>query len=139
MGIAVLISLTGFGLVLFGAYLFMPGAPQIPVLSAGDWPGLIITFLGAGWSALGTVQFLRHGRGFMSKASLSLLCLLALASTGANAWWVLDLSYQVPAPIDMPAIKPIPDFELVDQNGNTVSAKSLRGKPFVLIFGRGVW
>jgi hypothetical protein len=139
VGIAVLISLLGFLLVIAGAYLFMPGAPVVPVLSAGDWPGLIVLFLGAGWSALGTFQFLRHGSGFIAKGCLSLLCVLALAATAMNSWWVLDLSYQIPPPADIPAAKPVPAFELTDQNGNKVSDVSLRGKPVVLIFGRGVW
>jgi hypothetical protein len=139
LGIAVLISLAGFALVVGGAFLFMPGAPHVPVLSAGDWPGLIITFLGAGWSALGTLQFMRHGRGFMSKAMLMVPCLLALAGTGANAWWVLDQSYKLPAPAQLETARPIPAFELTDQNGITVSDTSLRGRPVVLIFARGVW
>jgi hypothetical protein len=139
VGIAVLISLLGFLLVIAGGFLFMPGAPVVPVLSAGEWPGLIVMFLGAGWSALGTFQFLRHGRGFVAKGSLSLLCMLALTATAANSWWALDLSYRIPPPADVAADKPIPAFELIDQNGNKVSDVSLRGKPVVLIFSRGVW
>jgi hypothetical protein len=139
VGIAVLISLLGFMLVLAGGFLFMPGAPLVPVFSSGDGPGLILMFLGAGWSLLGTFQFLRHGRGFMAKACLSLLCLLSVAATAANSWWVLDLSYRIPPPAQLAVERPIPAFELTDQNGKTVSDASLRGKPVVLIFGRGVW
>jgi hypothetical protein len=136
MGIAVLVSLLGFGLVIFGGLLFMPDAPQVPLIT-GDWPKLIVTFLGAGWSLLGTVQFFRHGRGFLGKAFLSLLCFLSVAGAGGNAFWVLKLSYDVPAPVTL--TETVPAFELQDQRGETVSDVSLRGKPYVLIFARGVW
>lgn len=137
MGMAALISLLGFGLVLFGGWLFLPMAPEVPVLSAGDMPGLIVLALGAGWSLLGTIQFLRHGRGFMSKAALSLLMLLSLGGAGLTGWWVLA-GADVPPPINL-GEDPVPAFELTDQNGETVSDASLRGKPVVLIFARGVW
>lgn len=134
---AALISLLGFALVIFGGWLFLPNAPTVPVLSAGDPPGLIVMALGAGWSLLGTVQFLRHGSGFMSKAALSLLMVLSVAGTGVTAWWVLSNS-KVPPPVEL-TDKPVPSFELTDQHGNTVSDVSLRGKPVVMIFARGVW
>ncbi|MBZ0137370.1 MAG: hypothetical protein K8I27_13470 [Planctomycetes bacterium] len=134
---ATLISLLGFALVVFGAWLFMPDAPVVPVLSAGDMPGLIVMFLGAGWSLLGTVQFMRFGRGFMAKGALILLLLLSLVGTGGISWWVLAGS-DVPAPVALED-KPVPAFELTDQNGEVVSDVSLRDRPVVLIFTRGVW
>jgi hypothetical protein len=135
MGMAVLISLLGFGLVVFGGWLFMPGAPELPVLSAGDMPRLIVLCLGAGWSLLGGVQFLRHGRGLLAKGLLALLMLLSVGGTGLTAWWVLDAS-RVPPPVELAEIK---GFALTDQHGNTVSDADLRGRPVVLIFARGVW
>ena len=137
MGMAVLISLLGFALVIFGGWLFLPNAPSVPVLTSGDMPGLIVMFLGAGWSLLGTVQFIRHGHGFMSKAALVLLLFFSLGGTGLTSWWVLSGS-EVPPPVEL-ADKPVPAFELADQNGKTVSDVTLRGKPVVLIFARGVW
>ena len=137
MGMAALISLMGFGLVVLGGFLFMPFAPDVPVLSAGDMPRLIVIFLGAGWSALGAIQFLRHGQGFMSKAALTLLMLLSLFGAGGMAWWI-ESGSMVPPPVDL-GDKPVPKFELTDQNGETVSDVSLRGKPVVMIFGRGTW
>ncbi|MCA8916479.1 MAG: hypothetical protein KDB90_13800 [Planctomycetes bacterium] len=139
MGIAVILALLGTLLVGIGLALFFPSAPQVPILSEGDWPLLITMFLGAGWTLLGTIQFMRFGKGFMAKAMLILMLLVSLGGTGLGAWWVLDFSYQLPAPIDLPADKPAPAFELPDQNGHTVSDISLRGKPVILIFGRGVW
>ncbi|MCB9932937.1 MAG: hypothetical protein H6841_05870 [Planctomycetes bacterium] len=139
MGIAVIVALLGTVLVAVGGLLFLPQAPQLPVLGAGDWPKLIVIYLGAGWSLLGAVQFLRHGQGRPGKAVLGLLMLLSLAGAGGVSWWVLSFSYQLPAPAQFAAEKPIPAFELRDQDGNTVSDASLRGKPVVLIFGRGVW
>ena len=139
MGIAVILALLGTLLVGIGLALFFPNAPHVPILSEGDWPLLITMFLGAGWTLLGTIQFMRFGKGFMAKAMLVLMLLVSLGGTGLGAWWVLDFSYQLPAPIDLPADKPAPAFELTDQNGHTVSDLSLRGKPVILIFGRGVW
>lgn len=134
---AALISVLGFGLVVFGVWLFMPNAPTVPVLSAGDMPGLIVLALGTGWSLLGTIQFMRHGRGFMSKAALGLLMVLSVLGAGGTTWWVLAGS-DVPPPVEL-ADKPVPTFELTDQNGQTVSDVTLRGKPVVMIFARGVW
>ena len=139
MGIAVLVSLAGFAVTMAGVLLFMPGAPVVPVLSAGDPPGLIVTFLGAAWSLLGAIQFLRHGSGLLAKGFLGLLCAVTLLGTAGNAFWVVKLSYDVPAPVDLPAAKPIPAFELSDQNGNRVSDATPRGKPVVLVFARGTW
>jgi hypothetical protein len=138
MGLAALIALLGFALVCLSAWLFLPGSPRLPVLSAGDWPVLITMFLGAGWSLLGTVQFMRHGRGALAKLGLGLLLVGSLGITVLTSVWVLDLSYQVPAAPDLKN-KPLPAFELVDQNGTTHTDQSLRGTPTVLIFGRGVW
>jgi hypothetical protein len=129
----------GAVLVGIGLSLFFPMAPRVPILSEGDWPLLITMFLGAAWSLLGTVQFLRFGKGFLAKATLVLLMLMSLGGAGLGAWWVLDFSYQLPAPIELPGDKPAPGFELTDQNGRAVSDLSLRGKPVIVIFGRGVW
>lgn len=139
MGIPVLVSLLGALLVTVAGLLFLPQAPQLPVLAEGDWPKLILVYLGAGWSLLGTVQFLRLGQGKLGKVMLALLMLLSLAGSGGISWWILSFSYQLPAPAQFAAEKRIPAFELKDQNGNVVSDVSLRGKPVVLIFGRGVW
>ena len=138
MGIAVLVGLLGFAMTLAGVFLFIPGTPVVPVLSAGDPPGLIVMALGASWSALGTFQYLRHAQGWFGKAFMAALCVLCVAGAAANAWWVLDVSYKIPAPVEI-AEKPIPAFELTDQNGKKVSDTGLRGKPVVLIFARGVW
>jgi hypothetical protein len=139
VGIPVLVALLGTLLVIVAGLLFLPQAPQLPVLAEGDWPKLILVFLGTGWSLLGTVQFLRHGQGKLGKVVLTLLLLLSLAGTGGISWWILSFSYQLPAPAQFQALEPIPAFELKDQHGNTVSDTSLRGKPLILIFGRGVW
>lgn len=139
MGVAVIICMLGAVLAGIGLALFFPGSPRVPVLSDGDWPLLIVMFLGAGWSLLGAVQFLRFGKGFMAKAMLVLTSLMAVGVTGLTSFWVLDMSYDLPAPIELPDNKPVPAFELVDQNDKPVSDVSLRGKPVILIFGRGVW
>ncbi|MCA8912019.1 MAG: hypothetical protein KDB82_09955 [Planctomycetes bacterium] len=134
-----IIALLGCMLVGVAAALFFPNTPDLPILGEGDWPKLIVMYLGAGWSFLGTVQFLRFGRGFMAKAAMVLLLIVSLGMSAGTSYWVLDYSYQLPAPVELPAGKPIPKFELADQNGNTVSDVSLRGKPCILIFSRGVW
>jgi len=139
LGIAVLLSLLGFALVVAGGLMFMPDAPLIPVFRAGDWPALIVTFLGAGWSLLGTVQFFRYGRGMFAKAFLAILCVVTVGGAAANAFWVLDLSYRLPPPAVLEPAKPVPAFALTDQDGTQVSDANLRGKPYVLIFSRGVW
>lgn len=139
MGIPVLVALLGTLLVIVAGVLFLPQSPQLPVLAEGDWPKLILVYLGAGWSLLGSVQFLRLGQGKLGKVVLSLLLLLSLAGAGGISWWILSFSYQLPAPAQYPADKHIPAFELKDQHGNSVSDVSLRGRPVVLIFGRGVW
>ncbi len=139
MGFQVLVALAGSVLVLIGTQMFMPTAPNIPVISGGDVPKLIVIALGASWTLLGTVQGIRVGRSKLGKALLTLNLLLTLGVGGAASWWVIDYSYRLPAAAEIPARQTIPDFELTDQNGESVSAKSLRGKPFVLIFSRGVW
>jgi hypothetical protein len=135
----VIIALLGLLLVGAGIALFFPNAPSVPILSEGDWPLLITMFLGAAWSLLGTVQFLRFGRGLFAKIVLVLLCLLSVGATGLTTYWVLDFSYRLPAPVQYPVDKPVPAFQLTDQDGKTISDVSLRGKPVILIFGRGVW
>ena len=139
MGMAAIVALLGCVLVALSSALFFPNAPELPVLSEGDWPRLIVMFLGAGWSLLGTVQYQRYGKGFMAKSAMILMLLFSLGATGLMSYWVLDYSYQLPPPVELSTEKPVPKFELVDQNGNTVSDVSLGGKPYVLIFSRGVW
>lgn len=139
MGFQVLVALAGSALVLIGTQLFMPTAPNLPVISGGDVPKLIVMALGAGWTLLGTVQGIRIGRSRLGKAFLVLNLLLTLGVGGAATWWVVDYSYRLPAAAEIPAQQTVPDFELTDQKGEAVSAKAMRGKPFVLIFSRGVW
>ncbi|MBK8208382.1 MAG: redoxin domain-containing protein [Planctomycetes bacterium] len=139
MGFQVLVALAGSALVLIGTQLFMPTAPNLPVISGGDVPKLIVMALGAGWTLLGTVQGIRIGRSRLGKAFLVLNLLLTLGVGGAATWWVVDYSYRLPAAAEIPAQQTVPDFELTNQKGESISAKSLRGKPFVLIFSRGVW
>ena len=136
---AAIIALLGCMLVGVAVALFFPNAPSLPILGEGDWPKLIVMYLGAGWSLLGTVQFLRFGSGFVAKAAMVLVLLVSLGMSAGTSYWVLDYSYQLPAAVELPGDKPVPEFELADQNGNTVSDASLRGKPYVLIFSRGVW
>ncbi|MCB9893721.1 MAG: hypothetical protein H6839_04660 [Planctomycetes bacterium] len=139
MGVAVLIALLGTAIAGVAIALFFPNAPHVPILSEGDWPLLITMFLGASWTLLGTVQFLRFGKGFLAKATLVLMTLASLSGSGLIGWWVLDFSYQLPDPVELPADKPVPAFELKDQHGKSISDVSLRGKPVILVFGRGVW
>lgn len=135
---AVVIALLGCLLVGLSSLLFFPDTPRIPVLSEGDWPVLIVMYLGAGWSLLGTVQYLRFGKGFMGKSALVLLMLGTLGGAGGMSYFVLSYSYKLPAAVEL-AEKPTPRFELTDQNGETHSDVSLQGKPYVLMFSRGVW
>ncbi len=139
MGIAVIITLIGFTLVATMLALFMPGTPGLPMFGDADGPKLILMFLGAAWTLLGCVQFLRFGRSKLSKALIVLVTVLTLLGAGGGAYWVLGASYDLPAPPEMPAGEPVPSFELEDQHGRVVSDASLRGKPYVLIFPRGVW
>ncbi|MCA8937983.1 MAG: hypothetical protein KDB68_17495 [Planctomycetes bacterium] len=139
MGMAAIVALLGCVLVAVASALFFPNAPELPVLSEGDWPRLIVMFLGAGWSLLGTVQYLRYGKGFMAKSAMILMLLFSLGGTGVMSYFVLDYTYDLPTPVEMPADKPIPAFELADQNGELVSDVSLRGKPHIIFFARGVF
>lgn len=136
MAFHLLVALAGTTLVLAGATMFLPGAPQFPVLSAGDFPKIVIMVLGAGWALLGAVQGFRVGKGKLAKILLAMNLAIAGIGAGGMSFWVLDYSYRLPAPVEH---KTIPDFALTDHEGNAISAKSMRGKPFVLIFSRGVW
>ncbi|MBX3460508.1 MAG: hypothetical protein KF696_11190 [Planctomycetes bacterium] len=136
MAFHLLVALAGTTLVLAGAMSFMPNAPQLPVLSAGDFPNIVIMALGAGWALLGAVQGIRTGKSRLAKALLVLNLLLAAIGAGGMTWWVLDYSYRLPPPVQ---VQSVPDFELTDQQGNAINALSMRGKPYVLIFSRGVW
>lgn len=137
MGISVLVALAGTALVAFSMFLFGPTAPKLPVLGDGDPPGLILTALGIAWSMLGTFQVLRVGRSKLAKAGLMLLFLVTAAGGAGGMYWVVSMS-KVPATVEF-SDSTIPDFELTDQNGVKVSAASLRGKPLILVFARGVW
>lgn len=138
MSLPVLVALAGTATVLFGAWLFMPGV-EVPVLTAGDAPRLIVLGLGAGWSMLGTVQALRLGHGGFKKAIVGMICLGTLGIAGVTAWWVKDFSYQLPAPIEVKALEPVRAFEGTDQNGAKVSDQTLKGKAYVIVFTRGFW
>ncbi len=139
MSLPALVALAGTGLVLFASFLFLPNAPDLPVLGAGDWPKLIVMALGCGWSLLGTVQLARLGRGGFKKVMAALLCLFTLGIAGIMTFWVQDFSYRLPAPIEVKQLQPVRSFEGIDQNGKTVSDQTLRGKAFVLVFTRGFW
>lgn len=139
MGFVVAITLLGAALVAAMLALFMPGTPELPMLGDSDGPRLILMFLGAAWSVLGAVQYLRFGRSKLSKLLISLLALMTLAGTAAGAWWVTKASYDLPEAPQTAIDDEIPAFEAVDQEGREVSSESLRGKPFVMIFARGVW
>jgi cytochrome oxidase Cu insertion factor (SCO1/SenC/PrrC family) len=72
-------------------------------------------------------------------ATLSLLVVLVLALTGCDAAGQLisgpTLTPPPPGgtPIDPPI--PLPDFTLIDQHGDPVTAGTLTGKPAILYFG----
>lgn len=138
MGIAVLVSLLGLLLVLAGGFVFAPQAPELPVFSAGDWPGVIVMLLGAGWALLGAFQYFRFGASKLTKALLVFIALVAAGGAGGLSWWVLDYSYRLPAPVEITETE-APGFELKDQHGEIVSDRTLRGKPYIMVFGRGVW
>lgn len=139
MSLPALVSIAGTALVLFASFLFLPAAPELPVLSAGDWPKLILLALGCGWSLLGAVQTLRLGRGGFKKVMALLLCLGTLAVGAGMVYWVQAFSYQLPAAVDLPALAPVKPFSGTDQNGTAVSDKTLQGRPYVLVFTRGFW
>jgi len=139
MSLPTLVALAGTATVLIGAYLFMPAAPQLPVLSAGDAPRLILLGLGAGWSMLGTVQALRLGHGGFKKAILVMICLGPLGIAGVTGWWVHDYSYRLPGAIEVKPLESVRPFEGTDQSGTKVSDQTLKGKPYVLVFTRGFW
>lgn len=138
VGIAVLLSLLGMLLVFGGAFVFFPQAPELPVFGDGDWPGVIVMILGACWALFGAFQYLRFGRSKLTKALLVLIALISTGAAAGTSWWVLDYSYRVPAPARLEATH-VPGFELKDQNGEIVSDETLSGRPYVMIFGRGVW
>lgn len=139
MSLPVLVALAGTATVFVATYLFLPSAADVPVLSAGDAPRLILLGLGAGWSLLGTVQALRLGRGGFKKVMLSLVCLATLALAGASAWWVVDYSYRLPKAIEVKALDAVKPFSGTDQNGATVSDASMKGKAYAMVFTRGFW
>lgn len=139
MSLPGLVALAGTGLVLFASFLFLPNAPDLPILGAGDWPKLILLALGCGWSLLGTVQLLRLGQGGFKKVMASLLCLGTLGIGGVMTFWVQDFSYRLPAPIETKQMESVRAFAGVDQAGKPVSDQSLQGKPYVLLFTRGFW
>lgn len=139
MSLPVLVSIAGTCTVLAAGYLFLPWAPQLPVLSAGDPPRLILLGLGAGWSLLGTIQSLRLGRGGMKKTLVALLCAATLAVAGGTAFWVLDYSYRLPPPVAVKVLEPVKAFSGADQSGVTVSDTTLRGRAYALVFTRGFW
>lgn len=139
MSLPALVSLAGTGTVLFASFLFLPSAPDLPVLSAGDPPRLILMGLGVGWSLLGTVQVLRLGRGAFGKVMASLLCLGTLGIAGLMGFWVESYSYKLPPAIEVKALDNVKPFEGTDQNGTKVSDATLKGKAYVILFTRGFW
>jgi len=139
MSLPVLVALAGTATVFVATFLFLPNSPEIPVLSVGDMPRLILLGLGAGWSVLGTVQALRLGKGGFKKVMLSLMCIGTLAIATLVGWWVQDYSYRLPGAIAVKSLDPVKPFEGKDQTGATVSNASLTGKPYVIVFTRGFW
>lgn len=139
MGFSVLLALLGTALVFGGAFLLLPVAPELPVLSSGDFPRYVVIALGMGWSLLGTVQVFRLGRGKAAKVLLGLLLALTQVAGGGAIWWAADYSFRLPAAIQPPAAKPMPAFELKDSEGRAVSSESFLGKRVVLVFFRGPW
>ncbi|MCC6464504.1 MAG: redoxin domain-containing protein [Planctomycetes bacterium] len=139
MGFSVLLALLGTLLVFGGAFLLLPVAPELPVLSAGDFPRYVMIGLGMGWSLLGTLQVFRLGRGKAAKVLLGLLLVFTQVAGAGAIWWAADYSFRLPAAIETPAGTPMPTFELKDTQGKLVSSESFRGKRVVLVFFRGPW
>lgn len=73
----------------------------------------------------------------MSEAAVIIVAGITLAFLGAVVW--VRVRGLRPVPPQLKAGSPLPDFELVDEDGKSVRSRDLRGAPAVILFVRGNW
>ena len=139
MKLAALLVMAGLMVTGFASYLVFPHGFTVPVLDSGDWPKLMVFFLGAAWAVFGTTQAFRLGKSRRAKMLLLAPLLLTLGTAGFMSYYVLSYTQQLPAPSEQAEGESLPAFKLVDHEGKPFSSESLAGRRHIITFYRGAW
>jgi peroxiredoxin len=90
-------------------------------------------------TAVAVVATIATGVGGVAARTIGplVVALIGLTTTQLNARWYTRLSREVQT--ELATGSPVPDFEVLDLDGTTVTPASFAGQPVVFVFIRGNW
>ncbi len=119
-------------------YIALNNSGKIPAsIRDNPWPMELVAIAATIATIVLTVEAYRQKR---VRIVATLSAALATLATGVFLLLVHVASYQIPGESKEVALGSVaPDFVLSDAQGQSFSLASMRGKPVLLVFYRGVW